>query len=113
MPSPQGVLPLQCFKLYVVFNHRLSMVILLRSWSSGMTEIIFGTGLPSNAICLNSDIAVYGIITKRPFRIEEEYQYENACQCIEHEKEIYRRLGECDGVIPYLDLSAPPFICIL
>ncbi len=57
--------------------------------------------LPSNAICSNSGIVVYGIIFKRPVDPSDPYSVE----CIEHEKEIYRRLQHCEGVIPYLDLS--------
>lgn len=69
------------------------------------------TGLPFNTISLNSGITVYGIIVKRPFRNSdsqaEDDEYDNSLQLIEHEKQIYRRLEGCEGVIPFLDLSGP------
>jgi len=70
---------------------------------------IHDTGRPFNTISLNSGIAVYGIIIKRPFRNSntpaEEDEYTSRLQLIEREKQIYRRLEGCEGVIPFLDLS--------
>lgn len=37
----------------------------------------------------------------------EDDEYDNGLQLIEHEKQIYRRLEGCEGVIPFLDLSGP------
>lgn len=72
---------------------------------------IYDTGLPFNTISLNSGIAVYGIMIKRPFQISDPSakgnEYDSSLQLIENEKQIYRRLQGCEGVIPYLDLSGP------
>ncbi|KAL6244646.1 hypothetical protein RBB50_008174 [Rhinocladiella similis] len=72
---------------------------------------IHDTGLPFDTISLNSGIAVYGIIIKRPFQSSDPLatndEYADGLQRFEHEKNIYRRLEGCEGVIPYLDLSGP------
>jgi hypothetical protein len=53
---------------------------------------VYDTGLPFNIISLNSGIAVYGTIIKRPFQSSdpsaEDDEYDNNLQLNEHEKQI-------------------------
>ncbi|KAL2397938.1 hypothetical protein ABEF93_006412 [Exophiala dermatitidis] len=72
------------------------------------------TSLPNNAISLNSGIVVYGIIIKRPYRHSDspadQDEYNDRLDLLEHEKQIYRRLQGCEGVVPFLDLSGPAIL---
>lgn len=70
---------------------------------------IYATGLPSCALSLNSGVVVFpsqNVIIKRPYKSRWDYEYDNGREAIENEK-VYRRLQQCDGVIPFLDLSGP------
>ncbi|KAK5441420.1 hypothetical protein LTS15_011289 [Exophiala xenobiotica] len=79
-----------------------------------MSHGLFATGLPFNPISLNSGVVVYGVIIKRPFQSSNPSlaadEYERGRRCIELEKNIYRRLKHCDGVIPPIDLSGPAIL---